>query len=344
MEEGFVLSQKLELYVASITAGIRKSAVRERVAAEYRTRIEEYVKRAVRSGESAEDAFSRVRDELGDAQRLKEALASLHNPRRLPARALPLLALSVFSIVLFIYLLLFDEDFRYWLLPILQLALVIAMCILLWRGWRYLVSLWIRGRSYRRLKKYCEKNSLHLEKNANVYRSVFMLGKAPELTLETESERFLLYLFPTVRKRKTLRLLDNGLYSYWDNVGYMLLYTKHTALFGAAGSLFLPKGTKPFSIFRSDMVEVPRGMRRMPEIDWESHERPGKEAVRVLLLSPVPFRLVGIERGVARAMGDDSVFCGRRIFSFTGLISHLEGLRIEEEYKSKHAAQKEKPS
>lgn len=328
MGEGFVLSREVERYVARITSGIRKKTVRERVAEEYRAHIEDHIEEAAYRGVSAEEAMSRIREELGEERKVEELLASIHNRPPLPSWLAILWKAALLLLVLSSYFFIPSDTYRAWLLLFLQLGLGLSLLILFYTLWLYLAAIRTRRSGYRRLLAYCEKNSLQLKKNTGIYRSLFSLGTQPELILDTPESRYLLYLFPTVKRRKTLRLLEGGLYSYWDNVGYMYLYTRHTALFGPSWFAFVPKGVKPFPSFHSDMCELPRGMHLIPEIDWQQHELLGKDTVRVYLLSPVPMKLIGVERGVARPMNDDASFDGQRIWSFSGLISYLEGLRI----------------
>lgn len=327
MSDEFRLSHEIERYTARITSGIRSKQIRARVMEEYRTHIEDYVDAAALRGLSAEEAFSEVRTELGDERKLEELLAGLHN-RRPSSRFNLLLLTAGISLLLSTYFIFPGEGYRSWFVLFLQLTLLVLGCVLLYTAWRYADSLRLRRAGYRRLARYARESGLLLTKNGSIYRSIFSLGKRPELILDTPKTRYLLYLFPTVRKRKTLRLLDSGLYSYWDNVGYMYLYTRHTALFGPSWYIFVPRGVRPFASFHSEMRELPRGMHILPDIEWSPEAEEGRGTVCVYLLSPIPFKLVGIERGVAREMGDDAVFCGRRIWSFSGLISYLEGLRI----------------
>ena len=328
MSEEFNLSREIERYTARITSGIRSPRTRARVQEEYRGHIEDYVDGAVLRGMTPEEALNKVRDELGDERKIEEILAGLHNRYRLSSRMRILLWVAGILFALSTYWIFPNEIYRSWFVLFLQLILLVLGCVLLYTVWRYADSLRIRRAGYRRLLRYAKEQGYQLSKKRNIYRSIFSLGKQPELVLDTPKTRFLLYLFPTVRKRKTLRLLDSGLYSYWDNIGYMYLYTRHTALFGPSWYAFVPRGVRPFATFHSEMRELPRGMHLLPEVDWSPVAMDGRGTVCVYLLSPIPFKLVGVERGVAREMGDDATFCGKRVWSFSGFVSYLEGLRI----------------
>ena len=92
--------------------------------------------------------------------------------------------------------------------------------------------------------------------------------------------------------------------------------------------MFLPRGMKYFPIFASEMVQLPHGVHMMPQIEWESLEASDKENVRVIMLNPIPFGIVGVQNGIEIKLGDDSLFCGNRIWSTSGMISYLEGVKI----------------
>ena len=328
MSEEFNLSCEIERYTARITCGIRSHRTRARVQEEYRGHIEDYVDGAALRGMTPQEALNKVREELGDERKIEQILATLHNRYRLSTRMRILLWVIGVLLALSTYRMFPNETYRAWFVFLLQFSILVSGCILLYTAWRYADSLRIRRAGHRRLLRYAKEQGYQLNKKKNIYRSIFSLGKEPELVLDTPKTRYLLYLFPTVRKRKTLRLFDNGLYSYCDNIGYMYLYTRHTELFGPAWHVFLPRGVRPFATFHSEMHELPRGMHLLPEIDWSPDTTDGRKTVCVYLLSPIPLKLVGVERGVAREMVDDATFCGKRIWSFSGFISYLEGLKI----------------
>ena len=328
-DRGFDLSREIERYVTRITKRIRSPKRRRAAAEEYTEHIRDLVYHYGLEGTSEEAAFLRAREALGDEDKIEELLAAIHNKDRLPSWLQVLIVAVSVAFVGSTYFWIDDYTYRSWFVVVLAAvfgaAAVIALCL----AARAVRCLYIRRDAYRRLKKYAAEQGMRLIKNGNVYASLFRRASVPELTLETGRERYILYFWSTFRRKKTLRLFANGLYSYSDNVGYMFLPNQPGGLMSAGWDLFVPKGVKSFSLWNSETAQIPRGMHLMPSIDWQACERADRDNIRVILLNPIPMGVEGIEKGMPRKLGDDAVFAGCRIWSASGLLSYLEGLRIK---------------
>ena len=112
--------------------------------------------------------------------------------------------------------------------------------------------------------------------------------------IETSEKRFLLTFFPTIWRKKHLRFLEGGLYTYISHVGYMMLYTHRFGLIGVGAQVAIQKNTKLFPYTHSQFVEVPKGVHLMPQIDWDC-AKSSEKTINVLLLNPIPFRASGVK-------------------------------------------------
>ncbi len=327
MSEAFRLREEVDRYTARLVAGIRHRRRRERVRAECAEHLYDRIEELTLGGTSPEAAFSLVRREMGDEGALAEVLTAVHKHRRLPSWLTPLVVLVGLALLFASYFIIEYRPYRSWLLLLGEIGLGIllilgGLCLL-----RLLSGYRIRRRSFRRLAAYAEERGFTLSQSAGLYTSLVRRTTAPELILDTGRRRYILYHFSTLRKRRTLRLLEGGLYSYTKHFGY-LLYTRITRHIGPAYALFWPKHIKAPSLIHSEIVDVPRGLHLFPSVEWEANERRGVKNIRVLLLNPIPMRIVGVERGIERRLGDDTHFGGMHIFSMTGFLSYLEGERI----------------
>ena len=328
MSNGFNLNKAVERYAARIAGGVCSPRKRNRIKEEYAEHILDMVNEYQLGGMNEKEAFSRACEELGDESKMQGLLAAVHNKDRLPSwlRA-PACLLGVIALVVS-YLGIDNNTYRAWLLLLFQLALGVLIIVAACWAWRFAVCINIRRRSYKRIKKYANDNGFLLVKNCNVYVSLVKKTDVPELVLENDTQRYIINLWATLPKKKTLRLFDNGLYSYSDNVGYYVLFTQSGGFFSSNWWNFMPKGMRYFSTWHSDVAELPRGMHLMPKIEWGKYETPHKENVRVLMLNPIPFGCFGIEKGRSMKLGDDMRFCDLRVWSASGFLSYLEGLRI----------------
>lgn len=326
MAEELHLRREIKRYAEHLASGIRSPRRRREVAAEYADHLEDLVLSHMVAGMTEGEAFRLAREELGDSVKITELENAVYNRDPLPTLVTVLLWLLGGAAVISTYYL-FDNDFyRAWFAFLCNMAVLALELSLLYTVYLFLRALRVRYVGLKRLTEYARENGMTLQRNARPLLSVFRRSRIPELTLFTAHTAYHLYLWATVRRRKSLYLYDCGLYSYSDHVGYMMLYTRNAALFGPA--VFWPSNVRFFPTFHSEHVEVPRGMHLTPGMNFEGVAHPEKENVNVLLLNPIPFHVYGVTSGVKRELGDDAHFSGMRIWSFTGLISYLEGLRI----------------
>lgn len=326
MAEKHGLYAEIERYALHLAGGIRSPKKRREVAAEYADHIEDLVRAHTLGGMSEGEAFRLAREELGDSLKISELEAAVHNRDPLPSYLRVLLWILGGALLLLSYYLIPSSIYRGWFAFACNIALIVLEVCAVYFVFLFLRALRLRYLGVKKLREYATANRMTLRKNRSPYVSLLRRGSIPELTLETETAAYHLSLFATVRKRKSLYLYDCGLYSYSDHVGYMMLYTHNLAFTGPIA--FLPEGTHLFPPLHSEHIEVPRGMHLLPKVDWDAVAHAEKENVRVLLLSPIPFHAYGVEQGVKHELGDNKRFDGKRIFSFTGLLSYLEGLRI----------------
>lgn len=330
----FDLKQEIDRYTARITRGIKSVKKREQVRAEYADHMYDAVLNSALNGTSEEEAFKMICEDLGNESKIYDIIAEIYNKNKIPFLIKLLTGIFAVAIAALSYFLIDSESYRAYFILILQIILGIALIVVLYFAIRVAICLNIRRKAYQKLKKYAEKRNFSLSKKRNIYTSMFKRRELPELVLETPERRYILYLWATMRKKKTLRFLDTGLYTYSANIGYMYLLTKRGQLLGTSWHMFLPKGMKYFPMFASDMVQLPRGIHLMPQIEWEQLESQSKENIRVIMLNPIPFGLVGVQNGIEIKLGDDSLFCGQRIWSASGMISYLEGVRISGKHDS----------
>ena len=329
MEEKFCVREAIDRYTARITGSIRSRRRRHEVRQEYAEHIEDMMTEYMLSGMTEEEAFTRAKEELGDETKIEVLLQAVHNKDKLPALIrVPLYAIAFFA-VLSSYFLIDNRTFRAWYVFVGEILLIAALAVGVCFLFLFLRAVRKRAIAYRKLKTYAAEHGYTLTKNANVYASLFRKTTVPELTLDTGKVRYIINLWATVRKKKTLRLFDNGMYCYMGQVGYRLAFTDRFRLtpvgMGSAARFmsYLP-------MFHSDLFEVPERLHLMPDIAWQKYERTGVENVRVLLLNPIPMAAVGLEKSLLKPLMVLPSFCGMHVNSASGFLSYLEGIRLKE--------------
>jgi hypothetical protein len=95
--------------------------------------------------------------------------------------------------------------------------------------------------------------------------------------------------------------------------------------------MFLPKGSKYLPFWHSEFAEVLKEFHLFPEINFAVYEKKDKENIRVLLLNPIPYKVVGIINGIENELKDDSILNDLRIWSMNGFLSYLKGEIIKRE-------------
>ncbi len=329
MGDNFCVRDAIDRYTTRITRGIRSRRRRQEVRAEYADHIEDMMMEYAMRGIGEEEAFAMAREQLGDETKIEELLRVVHNKDKLPSLIrVPLCVLAVLGIASS-YFWIDNRTFRAWYIFACEIALLLVAVLGAYWVCRFSYGVKVRLQAYLKLRAYAKANGCTLTKNRSICKSLFYKTSVPEITLDTGKVRYIINLWATMRKRKTLRLLDNGLYSYASNIGYMQVYTYPGSILGPGWGAAL-RFLAYLPHYGTDMTEIPKGMHLMPKIDWETYERADRENVRILMLNPIPLFTVGVERGAQRKLLDDASFGGMRIWSASGFLSYLEGIRIKE--------------
>jgi hypothetical protein len=323
------LQSEIRRYSAHIAYEIRSKQKRDAVKREYAEHLEDAVyDRMIRLGLDEREAFKEACAELGNVAKMQELLALTHNKDPLPTGVTFMLWLLGAVLVGSSYFWIENESFRAWFIVLLQLSIFALGIVFLLRGRLYVRALFIRWRAYRQLKRYADSNGMHFFRRANSYRSIFTRTTEPEWVLETENERYIMSLFATVRRRRTLRITDAEFFEYEKNFGFSLASFSHTFQYMNFATSKNGVATQNFFFAQSGLSTLSQGKHLFPFIDWERAEHSTKKNVRVLLLNPIPFNLYLVEKGHARESGSNDDLGGLRMWSATSLIEHLETERL----------------
>ncbi len=330
MEEKFCVREEIDRYTARITRSVRSRRRRKEVRKEYAEHIEDRMTELMLGGMTEAEAFTFAREELGDETKIGELLRVVHNKDRLPTLIrVPLYAIAVLA-VLSSYFWIDNRTFRTWYVFLGEIALIVGAVLGVYWMRRFFYGIKVRMQAYRKLRTHAKANGFTLTKNGSICKSLFFKTAVPELTLDTGKVRYIINLWATVRKKKTLRLLDNGLYSYEDNIGFSLVITYPGPGAGMNLWAFIPQNMDHVPIMFTNLERsLPKGMHLMPRIDWESYERADRENVRILMLSPIPMSVAVVENGRERPSGGGEKFCGMHIWSASSFLSYLEGIRLK---------------
>ena len=334
-DSGFDYKAELERFTARLVREIRSPRRRKHVKQEYAEHMDDIVYHRMLSGESEAAAFRAACEEIGEASKISELLAAVHNRDKMPGWVRFVLLLALGIGVLISYFAVNNYVYRTWVVFLAQLVLLVLCVFLAVAFIRLLACLRIRKKAIKKLKAYAKVNDLKLVQCANGYKSIFARQSCPEFYLETRRARYIISFWTTFWRIRHLRLLDVGLYTYSHYVGYAMLGGpgQMGGSYGMGRGFMLPifrEWAKKIGLplWHTDLVEVPQGMHLIPKIEWEDKENPEKKNVRVLLLNPVPYKITGVEKGQPKPLGDDTTLGEWHIYSMTGLVSFLEGERI----------------
>ncbi len=327
----FDLDREVERYCNRISAGITSAKRKREVKNEYADFVYENIHRLMLEGESEEKAFFETVKSIGDEDKIIEMLSSVNRN----------IMSSVIKNVLIVLLLIFglstyfwvnNSSFKSYYILTVQIALFVCVAVLVYFIYRYIRAVAIRCSFIRRIKRFAKENNYKISRKTNTILSLFKVTDTPELLVENSDTAFVIKFWSTVRGKKTLRLMSNGLYSYSNNIGYMNLLTNPKGHILTGGAVFCPPNIKyyqKFSNTHSEMVEVIKGVHLMPDIKWGKLEKADKNNMRILLLNPIPFGVVRIENGVERRHTDGDSFCGVNVYSAMGFLSYLRGESIK---------------
>ena len=321
---------EIRRYSAHIAYEIRSKQKRDAVKREYAEHLEDAVyDRMIRLGLDEREAFKEACTELGNVAKMQELLALTHNKDPLPSGVTFMLWLLGAVLIGSSYFWIDDYFYRSCLLAALDWCILGVLVFLLLQAGLYIRALRIRRKSYRQLKAYAAQNGINFIRHANSYRSIFTRTTEPEWVLETENERYIMSLFATVRRRRTLRITDAEFFEYEKNFGFSLASFSHTFQYINFVTSKNGVATQNFFFAQSPgLSTLSQGKHLFPFIDWERAEHSTKKNVRVLLLNPIPFNLYLVEKGHARESGSNDDLGGLHMWSATGLIEHLETERL----------------
>ena len=329
-KQGFDLEESIRRYTAHITSSIVSHRKKEAAAKEFAGHIEDAVYEKMLRGFSEKDAFQAACEELGDPTKIGELLACVHNKDPLPSFVRWLIFLGVGAGIALAYFLIENTSFRAWIILFVQLTLIgfgIFAAVALYRT---LHCLRARRNTLRKIEAFAVTHGLRYGFIANGYNGVFRPTDKPQMWVETpKGERNILSMWGTFWGKRHLHLTDIGLYTYTKIFGYAMIPTKVFAFFGAAFFTAVPKGLQYFSYTHTEIHDsLPKGVHLLPKVDWEMGEVVGKKNVRILLLSPVPFKASSLENGREHELMDGDRFTDATVYSTVGFLSYLNGERI----------------
>lgn len=322
------LKDEIGRYVAHLTVEIRSARRWRSVARELSEHMEDAVYAHMLEGETEEKAFRGACDEMGDTSAVSALLAAVHNKDKLPSWVKWLAFSGIAALLVAVYTFVENDIVRAWLLFFVQATLLVCGVWVFYSLWQIVRAFRKRLDAVRRLNRYAKENGLPLARLENPYRALFTKGNVPSFMIETSEKRFLPTFFPTILRKKHLRFLEGGLYTYISHVGYMMLYTHRFGLIGVGAQVAIQKNTKLFPYTHSQLIEVPKGVHLMPQIEWERAKSAEKETINVLLLNPIPFRASGVKNGHATELRDGDRLDAMTVYSMTGFLLYLEGERI----------------
>ena len=336
----FILSDEIKRYANYLTYEIKSQKCRIEVRQEYIDHLEDAVYHYSLKGMAPREAFRKACEDLGDTSRIQTLLGAVHNKDKLPSWVkwiiISVVVIALLSTPLYIQ----NTSFIAWYnLIVFTFIPIIAICVFLYYAIIFWRAVFIRVSALRRMKAYAKRNGHKLTVNANPYISLFKKTSEPEIIYETEKQRYIMSLWATVKRKKTLHLTDFGFYSYSQNVGYWLICGSFggTSIVSPIGiSLVggLPSDTKWWYWIHSEITDTPpEGVRFMPKIEFEAHKNPNKENIFVLLLNPIPFKINYVEKGVLHQGGDDKKFGDVMLWSPSGFMSYMDGRMMYEKNK-----------
>ena len=330
----FDLNGALDRLAVRICREIRSKHRRERAIKEFRAHLEDAVEDIMRQGNPPEKAYAELEKSLGDTDKLSTLMASVHNTHHFPFGILLIVVLGAYiGRLIYLYYTIKDAISRDGIEFQLQLFAIVAAVVLVLFAAKWTRVIFKRASALRRLKKYVKKNGGAITRHNSCYKSLFTRLSVPELIVDMGERRYIISMWATNMRRRTLHLQDNGIYSYDKHFGYMLAspgIAPHSRI-----TFFRPKGMENdplFTFYHSEMMKLPEGAHLMPEIDFGSSFAPDKENIPVLLLNPIPLDVEICEEGRVRRLTDGdtlpATLGNARLYSMSGLISLMEEIRI----------------
>ena len=329
VNEAFDPEEAIVRYANHIAADIKSAKKRQEVAEEYAAHIEDAMYHKMLGGVSERDAFFAACDDLGEPAKLQEMLACVHNRAPLPSYVKWLIVGAFLGLIAALYFLIESTVFRAWVILFVQLTLLgigIWVAYLLHRAVRAVRR---RRETLKKLRRFAENHNLGFTQYGSGYAGVFFPTSRADVTIDTPDCRYILSLWGTFYARRHLHLTDIGLYMHSQVFGYANLYTRVHNFFTPGFYMALPKGLSYFSMVHTELTDTPKGTRLLPKVNWESKEAKDKKNVRILLLSPVPFKTSLLISGRETEALDGDKFLDSFVYSTVGFLSYLNGERIE---------------
>ncbi len=327
----FDLNGALDRLAARICREIKSKNRRERATKEFRAHLEDAVEDIMRQGNTPETAYAELEESLGDTDKLSTLMASVHNTHHVPV-ILPWLAgAAVLGGLVYLYLTTENYSLQSWIGVGLQLFAIAAAVVLVLFAAKWIRAIGKRASALRRLQKYVDANGGTLIRRGNCYKSLFVRTAYPELTVDMGDRRYILSFWATVKRRRTLHLQDNGIYSYDKHFGYMVAIPAGEAAIMFRASIFRPRGMENdplFTWYHSEMTKLPGGGHLMPEIDYGALYAPDKVNIPVFLLNPIPLDVEICENDHVHKLADgdklpDSLG-GATVYSMSSFVSAVD--------------------
>lgn len=329
----FDLNSSLDRLAARLCSEIRSERRRHSAIAELRGHLEDGAEDLMHQGYTPEAAYAELENSLGDTDKISTMLASVHNTRHIPMWLPWLAGAAVIGWLVYLYKTTENYNLQSWLGVSFQLlALAVLVKLVLYVA-KWVRAIYKRSSAIRRLKKYVRENGGKISKNGNCYKSLFVRTSIPELSVDMGGRRYVIYFWATVKRRRTLHLQDNGIYSYDKHFGYMLAspgIAPHSRV-----TFFRPKGMENdplFTFYHSEMMKLPEGAHLMPAMQYDAYFAADRINIPVFLLNPIPLDVEICENShIHRLVEGDTLptsMGSARLYSMSGLISLLEEIRI----------------
>ena len=325
----FDLNAALDRLAARVCREIKSEHRRKKVTTEFRGHLEDAIEDIMRQGIPPEVAYAELEESLGSTDKLSTLMASVHNTHHFPV-ILPWLAGAVvIGGLIYLYLTTDNDSLQAWIgvgLQLIAISAIVALVLLIGKWARAIGK---RASALRRLKKFVKKQGGTLIRRKNGFRSLFVRTTTPELIVDMGDRRYILAMWATVQRRRTLHLQDNGIYSYDKHFGYMLAtpgIAPHSRV-----TFFRPKGMENdplFTFYHSEMVKLPEGAHLMPEVNYKECFAPDKINIPVFLLNPIPLDVEICENShIHKLVEGDTLppsLGSAKVYSMSSLISMME--------------------
>ena len=325
----FDLDGALDRLAARVCCEIKSKQRRKRATDEFRGHLEDAIDDIMRQGIPPEKAYAELEESLGSTDKLSTLMASVHNKHHFPM-ILPWLAGAVvIGGLAYLYLTTENDYLQAWSGFGLQLIALTAIFVLLLLALKWGRAISKRAKALKRLKAFVKKHNGTLICRENGYKSLFVRTTSPELIVDIGNHRYILAMWATVKRHRTLHLQDNGIYSYDKNFGYMFMspgiapYSRSTfwRLKGRENDPLL-------TFYHSEMIKLPEGAHLMPEVKYEECFSPEKINVPVFLLNPIPMNVEICENSHIHKLVDGDTLPASlgsaKLYSMSSLISMME--------------------